>query len=111
MSVGISGAATLGLYVASASLIEAGLTQEWSNGVTEDQIHRLKPVKRRGYGRAGFALLRQRILQAAYGHRGGGLLGRVYGGSIHSRPRRVTWRATKMSSMSRIPWGVMPIVC
>jgi transposase len=47
------------------SAISAGLTLEWSNGVTEGQIHRLKLVKRQGYGRAGFALLRQRVLQAA----------------------------------------------
>jgi transposase len=45
--------------------IKAGLTLAWSNGVTEGQIHRLKLVKRQSYGRAGFALLRQRILQAA----------------------------------------------
>jgi transposase len=45
--------------------IKAGLTLEWSNGVTEGQIHRLKLMKRQGYGRAGFALLRQRLLQAA----------------------------------------------
>jgi transposase len=45
--------------------ITAGLTLEWSNGVTEGQIHRLKLVKRQGYGRAGFALLRQRVLQTA----------------------------------------------
>jgi transposase len=45
--------------------VTAGLTLEWSNGVTEGQIHRLKLVKRQGYGRAGFALLRQRVLQAA----------------------------------------------
>jgi transposase len=45
--------------------IRAGLTLEWSNGVTEGQIHRLKLVKRQGYGRAGFALLRQRVLQVA----------------------------------------------
>jgi transposase len=45
--------------------VTAGLTFEWSNGVTEGQIHRLKLVKRQGYGRAGFALLRQRVLQAA----------------------------------------------
>jgi transposase len=45
--------------------ITAGLTLEWSNGVTEGQIHRLKLVKRQGYGRAGFALLRRRVLQAA----------------------------------------------
>ena len=45
--------------------VTAGLTLGWSNGVTEGQIHRLKLVKRQGYGRAGFALLRQRVLQAA----------------------------------------------
>ena len=45
--------------------VTAGLTLDWSNGVTEGQIHRLKLVKRQGYGRAGFALLRQRVLQAA----------------------------------------------
>ena len=43
----------------------AGLTLEWSNGVTEGQIHRLKLLKRQGYGRAGVALLRQRIRLAA----------------------------------------------
>jgi transposase len=45
--------------------IKAGLTLDWSNGVTEGQIHRLKLLKRQGYGRAGFAFLRQRVLQAA----------------------------------------------
>jgi transposase len=45
--------------------ITAGLTLDWSNGITEGQIHRLKLVKRQGYGRAGFALLRQRVLHAA----------------------------------------------
>jgi transposase len=45
--------------------VTAGLTLEWSNGVTEGHVHRLKLVKRQGYGRASFALLRQRVLQAA----------------------------------------------
>jgi len=45
--------------------VKAGLTLEWSNGVTEGQIHRLKLIKRQGYGRAGFALLRRRVLQVA----------------------------------------------
>jgi transposase len=52
------------------SAIKAGLTLLWSNSVTEGQIHRLKLVKRQGYGRAGFALLRQRVLQAAEDERG-----------------------------------------
>jgi transposase len=43
----------------------AGLTLDWSNGPVEGQITRLKLLKRQGYGRASFALLRQRILQVA----------------------------------------------
>jgi transposase len=47
------------------SAVTAGLPLEWSNGATEGHIHRLKLMKRQGYGRAGFALLRQRVLQVA----------------------------------------------
>jgi transposase len=45
--------------------VTAGLTLPWSNGPVEGQITRLKLLKRQGYGRTGFALLRQRVLQAA----------------------------------------------
>jgi transposase len=45
--------------------VQAGLTLEWSNGQTEGQINRLKTVKRQMYGRAGFGLLRQRVLNGA----------------------------------------------
>jgi transposase len=45
--------------------VTAGLTLEWSNGATEGHVHRLKLVKRQGYGRAGFTLLRQRMLLTA----------------------------------------------
>jgi len=45
--------------------VTARLTLERSHGVTEGQIHRLQLVKRQSSGRAGFALLRQRVLQAA----------------------------------------------
>jgi transposase len=45
--------------------VTAGLTLDWSNGVTEGPIHRLKLLKRQGCGRADLALLRQRTLQAA----------------------------------------------
>jgi transposase len=44
------------------SAIRAGLTLEWSNGQTEGQVNRLKTLKRQMYGRAGFVLLRQRLL-------------------------------------------------
>ncbi len=42
--------------------IQAGLTEEWSNGPTEGHINRLKTLKRQMYGRAKFDLLRQRLL-------------------------------------------------
>ena len=43
--------------------IQAALTQEWSQGQVEGQIHRLKLLKRQSYGRAGFDLLRLVSLQ------------------------------------------------
>jgi transposase len=43
--------------------VQAGLTEQWSQGQTEGQIHRLKYIKRQMYGRAGLGLLRQRVLQ------------------------------------------------
>ena len=46
------------------SAVEAALTLEWSNGTTEGHINRLKYLKRQMFGRAGFALLRQRVLRA-----------------------------------------------
>ena len=47
--------------------VKAGLTLPWSNGPVEGHINRLKLLKRQGYGRAGFALLRQRVLLPAAG--------------------------------------------
>jgi transposase len=44
--------------------VRAGLTQEWSNGPVEGFIHKLKVLKRQGYGWAGFELLRARMLAA-----------------------------------------------
>ena len=37
--------------------------QPWSNGQVEGQVNRLKMIKRQMYGRAGFDLLRARVLQ------------------------------------------------
>jgi transposase len=45
--------------------VRAGLTEDWSNGQTEGQVNRLKTLKRQMYGRAGFTLLRQRVVHAA----------------------------------------------
>jgi transposase len=49
---------------ADPEAVRAGLTEVWSNGPTEGFVHKLKLLKRQGYGRAGFDLLRQRILCA-----------------------------------------------
>lgn len=43
--------------------IRAALSLEWSNGQVEGQINRLKLIKRQMYGRAGFELLRRRVLK------------------------------------------------
>ena len=40
----------------------AALCFRWSTGQVEGQVHRLKLIKRSMYGRAGFALLRARVL-------------------------------------------------
>ena len=45
--------------------VRAALTEPWSSGQAEGQINRLKFLKRQGYGRAGFDLLRRRVLIAA----------------------------------------------
>jgi len=42
--------------------ILAALMYEWSQGQVEGQINRLKLIKRQAYGRAGFDLLRHRVL-------------------------------------------------
>ncbi len=45
--------------------IKAALTYSWSNGQVEGQVNRLKLIKRQMYGRAGFLLLRKRVLGPA----------------------------------------------
>jgi transposase len=45
--------------------VRAGLSEDWSNGQTEGHVNRLKTLKRQMYGRAGFTLLRQRVVHAA----------------------------------------------
>jgi transposase len=45
--------------------VQAALTRPESNGVVEGLVHRLKLIKRRGYGRASFSLLRRRVLSHA----------------------------------------------
>ncbi|MFE2936111.1 transposase [Streptomyces sp. NPDC059278] len=40
----------------------AGLTLPWSSGVVEGHVNRIKMFKRQMFGRAGFDLLRKRVL-------------------------------------------------
>lgn len=42
--------------------VKQAFVSEWSNGQTEGQVNRLKMIKRQGYGRASFDLLRRRVL-------------------------------------------------
>ncbi|MCB0188882.1 MAG: ISL3 family transposase, partial [Caldilineaceae bacterium] len=42
--------------------VRAALQHHWSNGPVEGQVNRLKLIKRSMYGRAGFDLLRKRVI-------------------------------------------------
>jgi transposase len=44
--------------------VQAGLTWPINNGMVEGHVTKLKLIKRQGYGRAGFPLLRKRVLHA-----------------------------------------------
>jgi transposase len=44
--------------------VVAGLSSSWSSGQVEGHVTRIKLIKRKGYGRAKFDLLRKRILHA-----------------------------------------------
>jgi len=45
--------------------VKAALRLPWSQGITEGKVNKLKTLKRVMYGRAGFPLLRQRLLHDA----------------------------------------------
>lgn len=44
--------------------VRAGLTWWINNGMVEGHVTKLKLIKRQGYGRASFPLLRKRVLHA-----------------------------------------------
>lgn len=50
-----------GMEADAAAICEATCSR-WSNGVVEGHVNRLKMLKRLMYGRAGFELLRQRVM-------------------------------------------------
>ncbi len=45
--------------------VQAALDLPWTTSPAEGQINRIKTIKRSMYGRAGFQLLRARVLHAA----------------------------------------------
>jgi transposase len=47
------------------SAVNAAMTMRWSNGPVEGHVNRLKTIKRQMYGRAGFALLKARVVSVA----------------------------------------------
>jgi transposase len=49
---------------ADRAAVEAAFTLPWSTGPVEGHVHRLKLIKRQGYGRAKLDLLRRRVLVA-----------------------------------------------
>jgi transposase len=49
---------------ADKAAVEAAFRLPWSNGQLEGQVNRVKLIKRQGYGRAKFDLLRRRVLAA-----------------------------------------------
>jgi len=43
--------------------VKAAVSLKWSNGQVEGQVNRLKNIKRQMYGRAGFELLKKKVLR------------------------------------------------
>jgi transposase len=48
------------------SAVRAAMTYDWSNGQVEGNVNWLKMIKRMMFGRAGFALLRSRVLYSIH---------------------------------------------
>ena len=64
-AAGIAGISKFVRPLKTREAVENAVAQRWSNGPVEGHINRLKTVKRQMYGRAGFELLRSRILPLA----------------------------------------------
>jgi len=66
---GASGLAAFATFVhgirADIEAVRAAFSLGWSNGPTEGHVNRLKFLKRHGYGRAGFDLLKRHVLPLA----------------------------------------------
>ncbi|MFJ5018511.1 transposase [Streptomyces griseoluteus] len=55
---------TLAAGIHRLDAVIAGLTLPWNSGVVEGHVNRIKMLKRQMFGRAGFDLLRKRVLLA-----------------------------------------------
>ena len=58
-----AGSFAVGLH-SDFDAVTAGLTTDWNSGLVEGAVNRIKMLKRQMFGRAGFALLRKRVLLA-----------------------------------------------
>ena len=47
--------------------VKNGINLPWSNGAVEGHVNRIKSIKRQMYGRAGFDLLRKKIILSQVG--------------------------------------------
>jgi transposase len=65
MRAGLPGISTFAVGVESDyAAVEARLTTDWNSGPVEGAVNRIKMLKRQMFGRAGFELLRKRVLLA-----------------------------------------------
>jgi len=55
----------VGIRTRDVEAVRGAIETPWSTSPVEGQINRLKMLKRAMFGRAGFDLLRQRVLNAA----------------------------------------------
>lgn len=53
--------------MAEQQAVQEAIDCQWSNGIAEGTVNRVKNMKRRMYGKAGFELLRRKILLAKWG--------------------------------------------
>jgi transposase len=65
MTAGLPGVSTFAVGLeADFDAVTAGLTTDWNSGPVEGAVNRIKMLKRQMFGRAGFPLLRKRVLLA-----------------------------------------------
>lgn len=66
---------------ADRAAVEAAFLLQWSNGQLEGQVNRVKLIKRQGYRRAKFDVLRRRVLLSRQ---------KKLGVRRHAEPGRIT---------------------